>query len=236
MLCESLAGPEAGPSTRGEYPALATARFTGETRDPLAVRPSGIGHYVSMAGNLSLGWLGEFMRMRYDFGMGSQVSVQTYEQAQRGDTGATLGIIKSMCFCEQSLAGNMHLQSFQADDPLDPLRLSPEAGGAAYLGRVRVTLDGDIPESRRVAVADHYMKWAFHFLVDADEASQSFGLPLRLYGPYGVLQVFEGWKLGDPSEARPNIWKMPKGCSKRAASCSNFEPAGPSEDEPEIVI
>lgn len=230
MACEVLAGPEEGPSTRGEYPPLATAHLTGGTRTPLAVRPSGPGRYVPLQGNLSLGWEGQFMRMRYDFDMGTQISVQTYEQARQGDTGATIGLFSGQCVCDRSVAGNMHIRSFQADDPLDPLHLPADEGGAAYLGRVRVTLDGDVPESRRVAIADHYMQWAFHFLVDADAASPSFGLPLRLYGPYGVLQVFDQWRLGDPSLARPNIWKLPSECVVSSPECSVFERAAPDDE------
>merc|ERR1711920_1194511 len=116
-----------------------------------------------------------------------------------------------------------HAESFDADDPLDNIHLPANQGGAAYLGRIRVTLDGDVAESQREAVADHYMKWAFHFLVDADENSPSFGLPLRLYGPFGVRQVFNSWHVGDPSKAQPNIWKMPKNCTITSSSCSIFE-------------
>merc|ERR1719161_3011767 len=113
--------------------------------------------------------------MRYDFaGFGSQVSLQSFEQARRHDVGATVGISPRGCTCDASIAGNMHIHSFQASDPLDPLKLPADKGGAAYLGRVRVTLDGDTPLSRGWAIADHYLKWAFHFLVDANSSSPNF--------------------------------------------------------------
>ena len=58
----------------------------------------------------------------------------------------------------------------------------------AYLGRINVALDdGRSPPT--VAIADHWMKWAFHFLVDASPSSPTYGLPLRLYGTLGVRQV-----------------------------------------------
>lgn len=236
MPCEVLSGAETSPTTHGRYPSLATVNITGDTRFPLAVRPEGKGHYVPIAGTLALGWEGDFMRMRYDFtGLGAQVSVQTMEQARKQDVGASLGLsaASGKCVCEASIAGNMHVQSFEASDPLDPLRLPADQGGAAYLGRVRVQLDGSVPQSNRTAVADHYMKWAFHFLVDAEESSPSFGLPLRLYGPYGVRQVFEGWRLGDPAQAKPEIWKMPAGCEVKAPACSVFERAAVADEQEE---
>lgn len=240
MPCEVISGPEVPPLTRGRYPAQATVHLTGETRGPVAVRPEGKGKYFPLTGTLALGWEGDFMRMRYDFGgLGSQVSVQTLQQAKQQDVGATLGIstASGKCSCEASIAGNMHIRSFEASDPLDPLQLPPEQGGAAYLGRVRVVLDGDAEATKnRTAVADHFMKWAFHFLVDADEGSPSFGLPLRLYGPFGVRQVFDNWQLGDPSNARPDIWKMPQGCEVKAPACSVFEPAGEKATDAELVV
>merc|ERR1711972_1209796 len=140
------------------------------------------------------------MRMRYDFArFGSQISIQTLEQAMHQSVGATVGISPQNCICDASIAGNMHIHAFEASDPLDPIKLPADKGGAAYLGRVKVTLDGDTNLSKRTAIADHYLKWAFHFLVDADESSPDFGLPLRLYASWGVRQVFEGWQLVAPS-------------------------------------
>jgi len=222
MKCEVLHGSEVPPTTRGRYPSLGTVKLSGESRSPLAVRPTTQGSYDNMTGTLKLGWKDGVMRMRYDFnGLGTQISVQTLEQARQQETGATVGIFGGHCECGRSIAGNMHVQSFEASDPLDPLKLPSSQGGAAYLGRVRVTLDGN--QANRTAVADHYMKWAFHFLVDADASSPSFGLPLRLYGPYGVLQVFDSWNLADPSEEMPEVWHMPAGCNITSPSCSVFE-------------
>jgi len=224
MPCEAIHGPEIPATTKGKYPAQATARLTGETRTPIEVIPTKPGKYMPITGNLSLGWEGELMRMRYDFsGLGAEISAQTLKQAQQMDVGATIHQGGGQCACTASIAGVMHIHSFEASDPLDPLKLSPEEGGVRYMGKVRVLLDGDNPESSNVtAIADHYMKWAFHFLVDADETSPSFGLPLRLYGATGVRQVFDSWQLGDPSKARPEIWKMPTDCKILAPACSVF--------------
>ena len=41
------------------------------------------------------------------------------------------------------------------------------------LGRIKLSpIDGG---HRDMVIADHYMKWAFHFLVDADTHSPNFG-------------------------------------------------------------
>mgnify|MGYP006903369629 CR=1 FL=1 len=113
----------------------------------------------------------------------------------------------------------MHVTSFLPNDPLDSLHLPPSEGGLAYLGRVNVTLDDG---TRRVAVADHYLKWAFHFLVDADPLSPSHGMPLRLYGPLGVRQVFHDWVLGDPARHLPEVWSIPGDCKIKSDACKEF--------------
>mmetsp|Transcript_215 Transcript_215/g.473 ORF Transcript_215/g.473 Transcript_215/m.473 type:complete len:499 (-) Transcript_215:141-1637(-) len=225
MLCEVLHGPEVPATTKGRYPSLAIVNLTGDSRSPLAVIPDGKGTYHKLNARLALGWKDGMMRMRYDFnGLGTQLSVQSFQQAEHMNPGATAFWTSSgRCSCQASMAGNMHVRSFEADDPLDPLKLPPSQGGAAYLGRVRVTLDYNMSRSNGTVIADHFMKWAFHFLVDADSSSPSFGLPLRLYGPYGVLQVFDSWKLGDPAVADPDIWKMPAGCNISAPVCSILE-------------
>lgn len=227
MKCEVIHGPEVKPTTRGVYPALATARLTGASRFPIEVVPTKPGHYQSLGGNLSLGWKDSVMRMRYDFGgFGSQVSAQSYEQAKNQDVGATFGAGGADCTCAASIAGVMHIESFEASDPFDLLKLPASQGGADYLGRIKVELDGDNPQTNgTVAIADHYLKWAFHFLVDADEASPSFGLPLRLYGATGVRQVFDSWRLVDPEIDRPDIWEMPADCNVTAPACSVFKKA-----------
>ena len=50
-----------------------------------------------------------------------------------------------------------------------PTRLSPIDGG-----------------NNDSVLADHYVKWAFHFLVGAENGTSTYGLPLRLYGATGV--------------------------------------------------
>lgn len=227
MPCEVLHGPEVAAVTRGRYPSLAVGRLTGDMRSPIAVRPAGPGTYHRMNATLALGWKDNVMRMRYDFeNLGTQVSAQSLKQASDGEVGATIGLSDGRCSCGDSIAGNMHVRSFESDDPLDRDPLPADKGGAAYLGKVRVMLDGESKLGQRQAVADHFMKWAFHFLVDADPDSQTFGLPLRLYGPFGVRQVFESWHVGDPELEWPEIWKLPAGCNVSSASCDIFEPAG----------
>jgi len=238
MKCEAIHGPETNPTTRGCYPSLGTAGLTGETRSPLEVFPTGQpGKYPPLNGTISMGDHGGVMRLRYDFaGMGSQISAQTLEQAKKMDPGATIGVFGEHCGCSKSIAGNFHACSFEANDTLDPLKLPGNEGGAAYLGRVRVTLDGEVPSSQRVAIADHFMKWAFHFLVDADKTSPTFGLPLRLYGAGGVRMLFDNWKVEDPAVARPDIWTLPKGCKATAPECDVFKQAVTAEDESSAIV
>eukprot|EP00930_Biecheleria_cincta_P003640 TRINITY_DN104574_c0_g1_i1.p1 TRINITY_DN104574_c0_g1~~TRINITY_DN104574_c0_g1_i1.p1 ORF type:complete len:525 (+),score=67.42 TRINITY_DN104574_c0_g1_i1:55-1575(+) len=229
MPCTVIHGPEKPGTTIGRYPELGSASFTGETRSPLEIRPNPGEHvkYFKMNGNISVDYRGTVMfRQRYDFGeMGAEVSVQTYEQAKNMDPGATILAGGPTCGCKASIAGLFHRNCFDGSDPLDPLKLAPQEGGAAYLGRIKVKLDGDSQAASGEFIADHYMKWAFHFLVDANTNSSSFGLPLRLYGPMGVRQVFENWNLEDPAKARPNIWHLPGGCNVSAPACSLFPPA-----------
>ena len=235
MRCEVVHYPnEAPPRTRGRYPDLGVASMSFETRSPVAVRPEGAAKYVKLRGTVTLGWNSdegdddEMMRMRYDLessegaALGAALYVQSAAQAREMDPGVTGSISPERCSCGRSIAGVMHTMSFDPEDPLDPLSLRPDQGGAAYLGRVRVELDGDTALGRRNATADHFMKWAFHFLVDADESSPTFGLPLRLYAPWGVRQVFESWTLGDPAERDPGVWKLPPGCERLAPGCSLF--------------
>ncbi|CAE8650957.1 unnamed protein product [Polarella glacialis] len=224
MPCEVIHGPEVPATTKGRYPALATARLTGETRVPIEVIPTKPGKYMGITAALSLGWQGEMMRLRYDFdGMGTEIEAQTIEQARRDELGASISKGPKECVCTPSITGVLHIHAFEPDDPLDPVKLTPGEGGATYLGRVRVALDGDREQTNgTVVIADHYLKWAFHFLVDADAASPSFGLPLRLYGATGVRQVFDSWHLVDPAEALPDVWHLPTGCKVLAPVCSNF--------------
>lgn len=231
--CTVIHGSEEPPTTKGRYPELGSASFTGETRSPLEIRPKAGEHvkYFKMNGNISVDYRGTIMfRQRYDFGeMGAEVSVQTYEQAKNMDPGATIGAGGPACECRASIAGLFHRNCFDASDPLNPLKLAPQEGGADYLGRIKIKLDGDSQAASGEFIADHYMKWAFHFLVDANENSSSFGLPLRLYGPMGVRQVFENWNLEDPAKARPDIWHLPRGCNVSTPACSLFPPARQEE-------
>lgn len=226
MECEVIHGPEVKATTRGRYPYLSKAGLTGETRNPLQVYPKPgdpKGTYPKLNGTVAFGDKDGMMRLRYDFfGLGSQISAQSMEQAKNMNVGATWGIFGGKCICSRSIAGNFHAESFDVEDPLDNLHLPAQQGGAAYLGRIRVTLDGDVAASQRVAIADHYMKWTFHFLVEADEKSPSFGLPLRLYGSGGVRMVYDSWHIADPVIAEPNIWTLPKGCKITVPECSNF--------------
>jgi hypothetical protein len=240
MKCEVIHGSDRKATTRGRYPYLGKARLTGDTRIPLLVYPhpgDPKGKYPAINGTIAMGNKDGMMRLRYDFSdMGSQISAQTFEQAKRGNTGATWGLSNGSCFCAKSIAGNFHAESFDVDDPLDSLHLLASQGGAAYLGRIRVTLDGDNEESQREAIADHYMKWAFHFLVDADKKSPTFGLPLRLYGSGGIRMVYDSWHIADPSIAEPMIWTMPKDCKVTAPECSNFPVATDTQLDLEVVV
>jgi len=135
--------------------------------------------------------------------------------------GASTSPTAGRCFCEQGVAGNMHIDAFVPHEALDPLDLPPAEGGVAYLGRVRLSPIDD--GSNRTVLADHWMKWAFHFLVDADPASPSYMLPLRLYGHLGVRQIFHGWMLGDPAIDKPDVWTIPDGCQLLAKACHAFK-------------
>jgi len=111
---------------------------------------------------------------------------------------------------------------FSLAQALDPLQLPPEEGGLAYLGRVRLSPIDDPSAPNRTVLADHWLKWAFHFLVDADPASPSLGLPLRLYGHLGVRQIFSNWRVGDPTKEKPDVWRVPAGCKLLAEACKEF--------------
>lgn len=242
MKCEAIHGPEVKATTRGRYPFLGKARMTGETRNPLQWNPQPgqggpNGTYAAINGTIAMGDKDGMMRLRYEFaGMGEQISAQTVEQAKKMDVGATWGVFGGKCMCAKSIAGNFHAESFDVDDPLDNLHVPANQGGAAYLGRVRVTLDGDYAISQREAIADHYMKWVFHFLVDADEKSPTFGLPLRLYGSGGVRMVYDSWHIADPVIAEPDIWTLPKDCTITAPTCSNFPNASDAHGNTATVV
>merc|ERR1712046_474561 len=148
-------------------------------------------------------------------------------QAQSGNsTGAMVtiigreGHIPSLCVCTSAMAGIMHIDSFVAHDPLDHLNLPAAEGGLTYLGRIK--LDPIDDSSNRTVVADHYMKWAFHFLVDADPTSPSHGLPLRLYGSNGVRMIYSNWTLGDPRGQDPQLFEVPTHCLTTSQVCRDF--------------
>lgn len=233
LPCEVVELPENVPLSQRVppvYPEMATASFAGEARSPLAVRINSSeppGRYPSNNAQVYLGWDGEVARMRYEFkhddgsAGASQIYLQTYDQMREmTETGATATIAGPDCFCEASIAGIMHVGSFAPHEEFDPLDLPAEEGGSMYLGRVRVPAEDGAVDG--VVVADHYMKWAFHFLIDAG-SGPSAGLPVRLYGPYGVRQVFSDWQLGDPTIGRPDVWTIPKGCVIRdEKACRQF--------------
>lgn len=63
-------------------------------------------------------------------------------------------------------------------------------------------------------------RWAFHFLVDV-----ATGRPLRLYGPYGVRQVFREWTVDDVD---PGLFEIPKHCLLVGEACRSFAKTGDS--------
>ena len=239
--CTVVKAPdEVPPAARvpGRYPAVGSVHVDGGTRQPLAVqRPTKPGRYPSMDATLSLGWdANGTARQRYDFkhlvaGINmAQIYLQSPAQRRAGSPGAMVTLIPGLpawlggCFCQTAIAGNMHVESFVAHEALDPLDLPPSEGGLAYLGRVRLDPIDD-GHANRTVLADHWMKWAFHFLVDADPRSGTYGLPVRLFGALGVRQIFSAWDLSDPRDRRPDVWKIPAGCHYRAAECKEFADA-----------
>lgn len=211
--------------------------MNGESRQPLAVQPvpGKPGKYPSTQGKIFLAWDDMTLRHRYDFDKlllgqpATQIYLQTMAQAKAGNSSGVMvtiigkeGHFPSVCVCTAGIAGVMQVDAFVPHEALDPLDLPSEEGGATYLGRVRLApIDGG-PEDRRTVIADHYMKWAFHFLVDADTKSASYGLPLRLYGPYGTRMVYSNWSLGDPRIKTPSLFEIPKHCLKLSTSCKDF--------------
>merc|ERR1711862_690704 len=130
------------------------------------------------------------------------------EQMRAGNTtGATITIKRDgSCECKESMGGVLHLHAFALNDEWDTVNLTAAEGGTHYLGRVKIDPFDDGFNNRTV-VADHYLKYGFHFLLDAERGSKTYGLPLRTYISYGVRQVFKGWNLGDPASVEPDMWK-----------------------------
>lgn len=239
MNCTIVALPAQVPEDARPKPAFPThgsAAIAGDTRTPLAVRPDPkkLGKYPKVNASVSLAWDSFVRRQRYDFqGMPpfgkkmTQIYLQTEKEVKSGNsTGAMVTIAETskytpnICVCMDAVAGNMDIDSFVPHSPHDPLNLPAEEGGLAYLGRVSVVLDaGD----HRVAIADHYMKWAFHFLVDADKDSESYGMPLRLYGQQGVRFVYSKWDHSDPQARDPALFKIPEHCVSLSTTCRDMK-------------
>jgi len=229
--CEVVSFPgdvNASERVPAAYPMKATAHMVGEVRVPLVLIPDGHGDYPAEDINVSFGWDGQVARMRYSFNKperfkgSTQTYLQTFEQISSGSTGATISVSNSgTCTCDKSVAGVLHIRAFLPHDKLDIIDLPASQGGLEYLGRVRLNpLDDGI--GKRVVVADHYLKYGFHILVDAEKGSPTYGLPLRTYIPWGVRQVFTGWDLKDPAASDSTIWDIPKGCTLNDASCDAF--------------
>lgn len=213
MACEPVEA--SGDPVVAAYPRVATASLAGDTRSPVAAFPAPGATYENLSATLMLGWEADdsVMRYRYNFSSAVQIYLQTAAQRAADDAGAMVTIARGLCACVPAIAGVVHVDAF-AHDAYDkrPALPGPE-GGLEYLGRVRVSLDDG---SGRVAVADHYMKWAFHFLVDVDS-----GLPLRLYGPYGVRQVFKDWDL-DADPVAAGLFDVPAHCLLDGDACHYF--------------
>ena len=219
------------------FPALGSANIQGDTRSPLAVRPDPKkpGTYPAVDSVISLAWDASMARHRYDFQSmapfnrpASQIYLQTADTiASRNNSGVMVSIIGlpvagSLCICTDAVAGVMHLDSFVNNSVDDPLRTLPaDEGGLAYLGRIRLSpIDGG---HNNTVIADHYMKWAFHFLVDADPKSEGYGLPLRLYGATGVRFVYSDWNTTDPRSDQPKLFDIPRFCVPLSKTCREMQ-------------
>lgn len=210
---------------RPAFPKMGQGHIAGDSRKSLAIRPDPTkpGTYGTADATVYFAWDDKMARMLYVFNhmiFGqpvSQMMLQTLDQIQSNSSvGIMLTIlgqkhkVPSLCLCQQGITGEMHTDAFVPHEQFDPLDLPAEDGGLNYLGRVRLSpSDGD---NRTTVIADHYMKWAFHFLVDADKNSSGYGLPVRLFAPYGTRFIYSDWKLGDPREENPDLFKIPKHC------------------------
>eukprot|EP00927_Polykrikos_kofoidii_P060690 TRINITY_DN55616_c0_g1_i1.p1 TRINITY_DN55616_c0_g1~~TRINITY_DN55616_c0_g1_i1.p1 ORF type:complete len:509 (-),score=61.95 TRINITY_DN55616_c0_g1_i1:78-1604(-) len=222
--CEIIGHPDdidKADRPQPSYPQKGTGFMSGETRWPLVLIPDGHGKYYPEDINCSFGWdmKAGVARMRYSFnqpvmvaGM-KQVYLQTFDQMRAGKTtGCTITITgDGKCTAKESLGGVLHLHSFALHDEWDVVNLPASEGGTQYLGRVKINPLDD-GNNNHTVIADHYLKYGFHFLLDAEKSSKTYGLPLRTYIPFGVRQVFKGWNLEDPQIAEPDMWKMPKDC------------------------
>lgn len=248
------------------FPAVGQAFISGDTRQPLAVRPDPAkpGKYPAVSAVIKLGWDSSMARYgydiyiyslqhsifiyvqmyitcmarhRYDFQHmppfsqpASQLYLQTAAQmAAQNTSGVMVSIIGSqqhlsVCVCTDAVAGVMHIDSFVPNATDDPVPLPADQGGLAYLGRIRLSpIDGG---NNSTVLADHYMKWAFHFLVDADPQSPGYGKPLRLYGATGVRFIYSNWTLEDPRAADPDVFEIPKHCLLLSKTCREMHNDG----------
>lgn len=222
------------------FPSAGHASIHGDTRQPLEVRPSKPGTYPKIDSTITLAWDDKVMRHRYDFAHfppfnSSSAQIYLQKRGDRNTTGVMVTImgkehsIPSLCVCTSGVAGVMHLDAFAPHGKDDPVDLPPQQGGVNYLGRIRIQLDG---AEKRTAIADHYMKWAFHFLVDADKNSPGYGFPLRLYGAMGVRFVYSNWTTTDPTFRDPALFTIPKVCVPLSKNCfEHFPPEMWSMDE-----
>lgn len=235
--CTVVAQPEHVPESarpKPAFPSFGHASISGESRSPLAVRPDGKkGKYPTVDSTISLAWDASMARHRYDFKkmLFGQPAAQIYLQStgmlkSQNSTGVMVTIIgqehhvPSLCICMAGIAGVMHIDSFVAHEEYDRIDLPPDEGGVKYLGRIKLApIDGG---EHQTVIADHYMKWAFHFLVDADTNSTGYGLPLRLYGPLGARFVYYNWTVGDPRMQNPDLFKIPKHCISTTSVCSEL--------------
>jgi len=235
LNCTVVSQPHEVPlSSRvpGRFPNMGHAQIDGDTRSPLAVRPDPAkpGSYPKVSSSISLAWDAQMARHRYDFqslpplgSPASQIYLQTAAQMKsRNSSGVMVTIIGSqeklsVCICMDGIAGAMHVDSFVPNTPDDPVDLPAEEGGLAYLGRVKLApIDGG---NNNTVIADHYLKWAFHFLVDADPASPSYGMPMRLYGATGVRFIYSNWTQEDPRTQNPKLFEIPKWCVPLSKTC-----------------
>lgn len=239
--CTVLALPKDVPESDrplAAFPSMGHAEIDGETRSPLAVRPDPKkpGKYPKVTSSISLAWDSEMRRHRYDFqgmppfgGPMSQIYLQSEAQVKANSSAGVMVTIvgtskhtPDICVCMDSVAGNMDIDSFVPHSPHDPLDLPAEEGGLSYLGRIKMELDGG---DHRTVIADHYMKWAFHLLVDVDKSSPGYGTPLRLYGSTGVRFVYSNWTKADPRTSTPDLFKIPRFCVPTSKTCLDMRSA-----------
>jgi len=215
------------------FPAMGSSKIYGDTRSPVTVRfdPNKPGKYSKLDMTINLAWDDQMYRLRYGVDnvllnkSTSQLYLQTPQQARDGNhSGAMVTILahQGYCECMEAVAGIMHIGAFVPHEALDPLDLPSDQGGSTYLGRIKLnTIDDGF--GNRTVIADHWMKWAFHLLVDADPDSPSYRQPVRLYGSSGVRDVYSEWSLDDPRIQDPDLFNLPKHCILRTDFCKQLQ-------------